>query len=117
MMLDCVRGFRVASASRATLMNAATALHLSGPQFDATRELSEKEAVAQSALRRLTLELGTYGYFAATALDFFRDTLTEGEIETAANGAGTDRGRQLTHTCRLVSSAGGRRRCDRRRDR
>jgi hypothetical protein len=85
-MLEWVRGFRAASASRAALMSAATELHHSAAQFDATRELSDKEAVAQSALRRLTLELGTYGYFAATALDFFSDTLTESEIEAAANG-------------------------------
>jgi hypothetical protein len=87
-MIEWIRGFRVASASRAALMNAATELHHSAAQFDATHQLSEKEGVAQTALRRLTLELGTYGYFAVTTLDFFSDALTEGEIEAAANGAG-----------------------------
>jgi hypothetical protein len=89
-MLEWIRGFRAASANGAALMSAATELHHSAAQFDATHELHEKDAVAQTALRRLTLELGTYGYFAATVLDFFSDRLTYGDIEAAANGAGTD---------------------------
>jgi len=89
-MLEWVRAVRAACSTEAALMNIAVELRQKVTQFGSTRDVADSEAAAQRALRRLMLELGTYGYFAATSLAFFKDSLTSEEIEEAANGARTD---------------------------
>ncbi len=89
-MLEWTRGFHAASTDRDNLLATAARLEESATLLEVGGQLTEDQAVARNGLLRLTLELGTYGYYVVTLLDFFQDTLTEGEIYAAANGGAAD---------------------------
>lgn len=57
--------------------------------FQAANTMATDAHAAKGALSALACELATYGYFAATVLSFFKDSLTPDQIERAVLGKGS----------------------------
>jgi hypothetical protein len=79
--LDWIDGFRTATTD-GTLLAADRAVEFQPADTGST----DAELAARASLSALAGELGAYGCFAATVLGFFKDSLTEAQIDRAAVG-------------------------------